>query len=80
LHFHQNEGVKSIDLEDDTRFYRFTAWCSCNGDSRRQLTPLQNKNVPAWGWNRMAQILQGVPQQLQNGLISRLSKQLNGPD
>lgn len=70
--FHPELGDKSIDLEDDSRFIEFynLVFMQYNRDSEGQLTPLQNKNIDTgMGLERMAQILQKVPNNYETDLI-----------
>lgn len=70
--FHPELGDKSIDLEDDGRFIEFynLVFMQYNRDSEGKLTPLQNKNIDTgMGLERMAQILQKVPNNYETDLI-----------
>jgi alanyl-tRNA synthetase len=70
--FHPELGDESIDLEDDSRFIEFynLVFMQYNRDSEGQLTPLQNKNIDTgMGLERMAQILQKVPNNYETDLI-----------
>ncbi len=70
--FHPELGDKSIDLEDDSRFIEFynLVFMQYNRDSEGKLTPLQNKNIDTgMGLERMAQILQKVPNNYETDLI-----------
>ncbi|HTL87759.1 MAG TPA: alanine--tRNA ligase [Leptolyngbya sp.] len=70
--FHPERGEDSIDLEDDTRFIEFynLVFMQYNRDADGNLTPLQNKNIDTgMGLERMAQILQKVPNNYETDLI-----------
>jgi alanyl-tRNA synthetase len=70
--FHPEKGDKNIDLEDDSRFIEFynLVFMQYNRDLEGNLTPLQNKNIDTGlGLERMAQILQGVPNNYETDLI-----------
>ena len=70
--FHPELGDKTIDLEDDSRFIEFynLVFMQYNRDSEGKLTPLQNKNIDTGvGLERMAQILQKVPNNYETDLI-----------
>ncbi|MFW6359811.1 MAG: alanine--tRNA ligase [Chroococcales cyanobacterium] len=70
--FHPEKGDDNIDLEDDSRFIEFynLVFMQYNRDSEGNLTPLQNKNIDTGlGLERMAQILQGVPNNYETDLI-----------
>jgi alanyl-tRNA synthetase len=70
--FHPEQGDDSIDLEDDSRFIEFynLVFMQYNRDVDGQLTPLQNKNIDTgMGLERMAQILQRVPNNYETDLI-----------
>ncbi|MEB3305222.1 MAG: alanine--tRNA ligase, partial [Cyanobacteriota bacterium] len=65
-------GDEGIDLEDDTRFIEFynLVFMQYNRDSEGALTPLANRNIDTgMGLERMAQILQGVPNNYETDLI-----------
>ncbi|MCY7320747.1 MAG: alanine--tRNA ligase, partial [Phormidesmis sp. CAN_BIN36] len=69
--FHPEKG-DDIDLEDDTRFIEFynLVFMQYNRDAYGNLTPLQNKNIDTGlGLERMAQILQKVPNNYETDLI-----------
>lgn len=75
--FHPERGDENIDLEDDTRFIEFynLVFMQYNRDSEGNLTPLQNKNIDTgMGLERMAQILQGVPNNYETDLIFPIIK------
>ncbi|HIK05974.1 MAG TPA: alanine--tRNA ligase [Trichormus sp. M33_DOE_039] len=70
--FHPERGDDNIDLEDDTRFIEFynLVFMQYNRDADDNLTPLQNKNIDTgMGLERMAQILQQVPNNYETDLI-----------
>ncbi len=70
--FHPELGDKHIDLEDDSRFIEFynLVFMEYNRDTDGKLTPLQNKNIDTgMGLERMAQILQKVPNNYETDLI-----------
>jgi alanyl-tRNA synthetase len=70
--FHPERGDDSIDLEDDTRFIEFynLVFMQYNRDADGNLTPLENKNIDTgMGLERMAQILQQVPNNYETDLI-----------
>ena len=65
-------GEEGIDLDDDTRFIEFynLVFMQFNRDSLGNLTPLENCNIDTgMGLERMAQILQGVPNNYETDLI-----------
>jgi alanyl-tRNA synthetase len=70
--FHPELGDEGIDLEDDTRFIEFynLVFMQYNRDIDGNLTPLQNQNIDTGlGLERMAQILQQVPNNYETDLI-----------
>ena len=70
--FHPELGDDNIDLEDDSRFIEFynLVFMEYNRDADGNLTPLQNKNIDTgMGLERMAQILQKVPNNYETDLI-----------
>jgi len=70
--FHPERGDKNIDLEDDSRFIEFynLVFMQYNRDAAGNLTPLQNQNIDTgMGLERMAQILQQVPNNYETDLI-----------
>jgi alanyl-tRNA synthetase len=70
-------GDESIDLEDDSRFIEFynLVFMQYNRDTAGNLTPLQNKNIDTgMGLERMAQILQQVPNNYETDLIFPIIK------
>ena len=75
--FHPERGDEDIDLEDDTRFIEFynLVFMQYNRDAEGNLTPLQNKNIDTgMGLERMAQILQGVPNNYETDLLIPIIK------
>jgi len=75
--FHPERGEDNIDLEDDTRFIEFynLVFMQYNRDAEGNLTPLANKNIDTgMGLERMAQILQGVPNNYETDLIFPIIK------
>ena len=65
-------GDEAIDLEDDDRFIEFynLVFMQYNRDAEGTLTPLENRNIDTgMGLERMAQILQGVPNNYETDLI-----------
>jgi alanyl-tRNA synthetase len=70
--FHPELGDEQIDLEDDSRFIEFynLVFMQYNKDAGGNLTPLENKNIDTGlGLERMAQILQQVPNNFETDLI-----------
>ena len=70
--FHPELGDEKIDLEDDSRFIEFynLVFMQYNKDADGNLTPLENKNIDTGlGLERMAQILQQVPNNYETDLI-----------
>ncbi len=75
--FHPEQGDAVIDLEDDTRFIEFynLVFMQYNRDSEGNLTPLANQNIDTGlGLERMAQILQQVPNNYETDLILPIIK------
>ena len=75
--FHPERGDENIDLEDDTRFIEFynLVFMQYNRDAEGNLTPLANKNIDTGlGLERMAQILQKVPNNYETDLIFPIIK------
>ncbi|MGL5924087.1 alanine--tRNA ligase [Chroococcidiopsis sp.] len=75
--FHPERGDANIDLEDDTRFIEFynLVFMQYNRDAEGNLTPLANKNIDTgMGLERMAQILQKVPNNYETDLIFPIIK------
>lgn len=65
-------GDENINLEDDSRFIEFynLVFMQYNRDIQGQLTPLAQKNIDTgMGLERMAQILQQVPNNYETDLI-----------
>ncbi|MBU6251318.1 MAG: alanine--tRNA ligase [Cyanobacteria bacterium REEB417] len=65
-------GDEGIDLEDDCRFIEFynLVFMQYNRDAEGNLTPLAARNIDTgMGLERMAQILQGVPNNYETDLI-----------
>ncbi|MBV6625617.1 MAG: alanine--tRNA ligase [Rivularia sp. (in: Bacteria)] len=70
--FHPERGDENIDLDDDSRFIEFynLVFMQYNRDADGNLTPLANKNIDTgMGLERMAQILQQVPNNYETDLI-----------
>lgn len=70
--FHPELGDDHINLEDDGRFIEFynLVFMQYNRDASGNLTPLQNQNIDTgMGLERMAQILQKVPNNYETDLI-----------
>ncbi|MCP9887583.1 alanine--tRNA ligase [Cyanobium sp. ATX 6A2] len=84
--FKPERGDDGIDLEDDSRFIEFynLVFMQYNRDAEGTLTPLANRNIDTGlGLERMAQILQGVPNNYETDLIYPLietAAQLAGVD
>ena len=75
--FHPERGDEAIDLEDDTRFIEFynLVFMQYNRDLEGNLTPLQAQNIDTGlGLERMAQILQKVPNNYETDLIFPIIK------
>lgn len=75
--FHPERGDDNIDLEDDSRFIEFynLVFMQYNRDSEGNLVPLKNKNIDTgMGLERMAQILQKVPNNYETDLIFPIIK------
>ena len=75
--FHPELGDENIDLEDDSRFIEFynLVFMQYNRDAEGNLTPLENKNIDTGlGLERMAQILQQVPNNYETDLIFPIIK------
>ncbi|NJR40244.1 MAG: alanine--tRNA ligase, partial [Leptolyngbyaceae cyanobacterium CSU_1_4] len=76
--FHPERGDEDLDLEDDTRFIEFynLVFMQYNRDAEGNLTPLQNQNIDTGlGLERMAQILQQVPNNYETDLIFPIIKE-----
>ncbi|MEM8542751.1 MAG: alanine--tRNA ligase [Cyanobacteria bacterium P01_H01_bin.119] len=70
--FHPERGDDAIDLEDDSRFIEFynLVFMESNRDANGKLTPLAKQNIDTgMGLERMAQILQQVPNNYETDLI-----------
>ena len=70
--FKPERGDDGIDLEDDARFIEFynLVFMQYNRDAEGTLTPLANRNIDTgMGLERMAQILQAVPNNYETDLI-----------
>jgi alanyl-tRNA synthetase len=70
--FHPELGDDIIDLEDDSRFIEFynLVFMQYNKDAAGTLTPLAKQNIDTgMGLERMAQILQKVPNNYETDLI-----------
>ncbi|OLP19514.1 alanine--tRNA ligase [Leptolyngbya sp. 'hensonii'] len=75
--FHPEKGDAQLDLEDDTRFIEFynLVFMQYNRDVDGKLTPLQSQNIDTGlGLERMAQILQQVPNNYETDLIFPIVK------
>ncbi len=75
--FHPELGDGKIDLEDDSRFIEFynLVFMQYNRDVDGNLTPLEKKNIDTGlGLERMAQILQQVPNNYETDLIFPIIK------
>ncbi|CCH66663.1 Alanyl-tRNA synthetase [Richelia intracellularis HH01] len=76
--FHPELG-DDIDLEDDSRFIEFynLVFMESNRDANGNLTPLASKNIDTgMGLERMAQILQQVPNNYETDLILPIIKKV----
>ena len=70
--FHPERGAEGADLEDDSRFIEFynLVFMEMNRDASGKTAPLKNKNIDTgMGLERMAQILQGKPNNYETDLI-----------
>ncbi|WP_216920020.1 alanine--tRNA ligase [Synechococcus sp. CCAP 1479/9] len=70
--FHPERGDDGIDLEDDSRFIEFynLVFMQYNRDAAGTLTPLARRSIDTgMGLERMAQILQQVPNNYETDLI-----------
>ena len=75
--FHPELGDEHLDLEDDSRFIEFynLVFMEYNRDAAGKLTPLASKNIDTgMGLERMAQILQQVPNNYETDLIFPIIK------
>ncbi|KAL7207051.1 hypothetical protein ACSBR2_019696 [Camellia fascicularis] len=70
--FHPERGHSDVDLGDDTRFVEFynLVFMQYNRTDDGSLEPLKQKNIDTGlGWERMAHILQKVPNNYETDLI-----------
>ncbi len=70
--FKPEEGDAQIDLEDDSRFLEIynLVFMQLNRDSEGKLRPLNQQNIDTGlGLERLAQVLQGVPNNYETDLI-----------
>ena len=75
--FHPERGDEHIDLEDDSRFLEIynLVFMELNRDAHEKLTPLAKQNIDTGlGLERMAQVLQGVPNNYETDLIFPIIK------
>jgi alanyl-tRNA synthetase len=75
--FHPELGDAHIDLEDDSRFLEIynLVFMELNRDAEGNLTPLKKQNIDTGlGLERMAQVLQGVPNNYETDLIFPIIK------
>ncbi|MDJ0713055.1 MAG: alanine--tRNA ligase [Prochloraceae cyanobacterium] len=75
--FHPELGDDNIDLEDDSRFIEYynLVFMQYNRDAEGNLTPLASQNIDTgMGLERMAQILQKVPNNYETDLIFPIIK------
>ncbi len=75
--FHPERGNNTIDLEDDSRFIEVynLVFMQYNQDAEGNRTPLKNKNIDTgMGLERMAQVLQKVPNNYETDLIFPIIK------
>ncbi|WP_017314335.1 alanine--tRNA ligase [Mastigocladopsis repens] len=75
--FHPERGDDNIDLEDDSRFIEVynLVFMQYNRDAEGNLTPLANKNIDTgMGLERMAQVLQKVPNNYETDLVFPIIK------
>ncbi|CAN1209312.1 alanine--tRNA ligase [Tumidithrix helvetica PCC 7403] len=75
--FHPERGDEKIDLEDDSRFLEIynLVFMELNRDANGDLTPLKKQNIDTGlGLERMAQVLQGVPNNYETDLIFPIVK------
>ncbi len=76
--FHPERGLQGADLEDDTRFIEFynLVFMESNKGPDGALSPLEAKNIDTgMGLERMAQILQQVPNNYETDLIFPIVQQ-----
>ncbi len=70
--FHPELGETGIDLDDDTRFLEIynLVFMQYNRDAQGVLTPLAQQNIDTGlGLERLAQVLQGVPNNYETDLV-----------
>lgn len=70
--FHPERGLHDVDLDDDSRFIEFynLVFMESNRNAQGELTPLVKKNIDTgMGLERMAQILQQVPNNYECDLL-----------
>jgi alanyl-tRNA synthetase len=70
--FHPERGTEGADLDDDSRFIEFynLVFMETSRDAGGNMTPLARKNIDTgMGLERMAQILQGKPNNYETDLI-----------
>ncbi len=75
--FKPEEGDEKIDLEDDSRFLEIynLVFMELNRDANGHLTPLKKQNIDTGlGLERMAQVLQRVPNNYETDLIFPILK------
>jgi alanyl-tRNA synthetase len=75
--FKPEEGDRKIDLEDDSRFLEIynLVFMELNRDANGHLTPLKKQNIDTGlGLERMAQVLQRVPNNYETDLIFPIVK------
>lgn len=78
--FHPEQGDAHIDLEDDQRFLEIynLVFMELNRQSDGSLVPLQKQNIDTgMGLERMAQVLQGVPNNYETDLLMPLIEKLS---
>jgi len=76
--FHPERGTQDTSLEDDSRFIEFynLVFMELNRNAAGALEPLAAKNIDTgMGLERMAQILQGVPNNYETDLIFPIVQQ-----
>ncbi|WNC21610.1 MULTISPECIES: alanine--tRNA ligase [unclassified Thermosynechococcus] len=70
--FYPEKGLADVDLDDDRRFIELynLVFMELNQDDQGRRTPLKAKNIDTgMGLERMAQVLQGVPNNYETDLI-----------